>query len=98
VNTGKKNTITSIGNAGKLQELQQIPYQIITDRLFNKQDYLFKLIIIGDTGVGKSCLMNRVMANEFKVEHQVTIGVEFGSFVFKVENKVIKLQIWDTAG
>ena len=38
------------------------------------------------------------MDNEFKIEHQVTIGVEFGSFVFKVDERVIKLQIWDTAG
>ncbi len=57
---------------------------------------MFKLIIIGDTGVGKSCLMKRVMDNEFKVEHQVTIGVEFGSFGLKIDNKIIKLQIWDT--
>ena len=42
--------------------------------------------------------MKRVMDNEFKTEHQVTIGVEFGSFGVKVEDKVIKLQIWDTAG
>ncbi len=59
---------------------------------------MFKLIIIGDTGVGKSCLMKRVMDNEFKTEHQVTIGVEFGSFGIKVENKIVKMQIWDTAG
>ena len=38
------------------------------------------------------------MDNEFKIEHQVTIGVEFGSFVFTVNEKIIKLQIWDTAG
>ena len=56
------------------------------------------MIIIGDTGVGKSCLMKRVMDNEFKQEHQVTIGVEFGSFGLKINNQVIKLQIWDTAG
>ena len=81
----------------KVQELRALPYQIITDKTqANKQDYLFKLIIIGDTGVGKSCLMNRVMNQDFKVEHQVTIGVEFGSFVFRVEEKIIKLQIWDT--
>jgi small GTP-binding protein len=49
-------------------------------------------------GVGKSCLLARVMDNEFKVEHQVTIGVEFGSFVVKLEEKIVKLQIWDTAG
>ena len=50
------------------------------------------------TAVGKSCLLARVMDEEFKVEHQVTIGVEFGSFVMKVDEKIVKLQIWDTAG
>tara|TARA_B110000238_G_C15973777_1_gene372919 strand:+ start:209 stop:361 length:153 start_codon:yes stop_codon:yes gene_type:complete len=40
--------------------------------------------------------MKRVMDNEFKQEHQVTIGVEFGSFGIKIDNQVIKLQIWDT--
>ncbi len=40
--------------------------------------------------------MKRVMDNEFKTEHQVTIGVEFGSFGLKIDSKVIKLQIWDT--
>ena len=59
---------------------------------------MYKLIIIGDTGVGKSCLMKRVMDNEFKTEHQVTIGVEFGSYGIKIDNKIIKMQIWDTAG
>lgn len=76
----------------KQDELREIDYRVVSEKnLQNKQDYLFKLIIIGDTGVGKSCLMRRVMDNDFKVEHQVTIGVEFGSFVFQVENKVIKL-------
>ena len=76
-----------------------MPHEVITDKTLTTQDHLFKLIIIGDTGVGKSCLMKRVMDNEFKVEHQVTIGVEFGSFGLKVDNgKIIKLQIWDTAG
>ena len=40
--------------------------------------------------------MKRVMDNEFKSEHQVTIGVEFGSFGIRADGKVIKLQIWDT--
>lgn len=71
---------------------------MIADKSLATQDHLFKLIIIGDTGVGKSCLMKRVMDNEFKAEHQVTIGVEFGSFGLKVDGKVLKLQIWDTAG
>ena len=50
------------------------------------------------TGVGKSCLLSRVMDNDFKEEHNVTIGVEFGSFVVKIDGKIVKLQIWDTAG
>ena len=59
---------------------------------------MFKLIIIGDTGVGKSCLMKRVMDNEFKTEHQVTICVEFGSYAIRIDDKIVKMQIWDTAG
>lgn len=47
-------------------------------------------------GVGKSCLLSRVMDNDFKEEHNVTIGVEFGSFVIKIDGKIVKLQIWDT--
>ena len=73
-----------------------MPFEVIGDKALSTQDHLFKLIIIGDTGVGKSCLMKRVMDNEFKQEHQVTIGVEFGSFGLKINNQVIQLQIWDT--
>jgi len=48
--------------------------------------------------VGKSCLLARIMDNDFKIEHQVTIGVEFGAFIVEIEKKIVKLQIWDTAG
>ena len=82
----------------QIPELMKMPLEVIGDKALSTQDHLFKLIIIGDTGVGKSCLMKRVMDNEFKQEHQVTIGVEFGSFGLKINNQVIKLQIWDTAG
>ena len=81
-----------------LEEVSKLPYEVLADRTLTTQDHLFKLIIIGDTGVGKSCLMKRIRDNEFKQEHQVTIGVEFGSFGLKVDGKIIKLQIWDTAG
>lgn len=74
-----------------IEDLQKYPYEILMDKALTTQDFLFKLIIIGDTGVGKSCLMKRVMDNEFKTEHQVTIGVEFGSFGLKIDNKTIKL-------
>ena len=52
---------------------------------------MFKLIIIGDTGVGKSCLMRRVVDDEFKTEHQVTIGVEFGSYGIRIDNQIVKM-------
>ena len=50
------------------------------------------------SGVGKSCLLSKVMDNDFKEVHNVTIGVEFGSFFIKIDGKIVKLQILDTAG
>mmetsp|Transcript_43841 Transcript_43841/g.50433 ORF Transcript_43841/g.50433 Transcript_43841/m.50433 type:complete len:206 (-) Transcript_43841:117-734(-) len=61
-------------------------------------DYLFKLIIIGDSGTGKSCLLHNFLENKFKKGSSHTIGVEFGAKVITLHNKTIKLQIWDTAG
>ena len=78
-------------NASSTDELASIPYEVIHDKQLSTQDHLFKQVIIGDTGVGKSCLLARVMDSQFKVEHQVTIGVEFGAFAIKVDEKVIKL-------
>ena len=81
-----------------MQNIVEVPYEIIKDLQDQSVDDAFKLIIIGDAGVGKSCLLSRVMDNTFKEDHQVTIGVEFGTFIIKVENKIVKVQIWDTAG
>lgn len=53
---------------------------------------LFKLIIIGDTGVGKSCILAKLTKSEFRDEHNVTIGVEFGNYSMIVnDNTLIKL-------
>ncbi|XP_010434712.1 PREDICTED: ras-related protein RABB1a [Camelina sativa] len=60
--------------------------------------YIFKYIIIGDTGVGKSCLLLKFTNKEFQAVHDLTIGVEFGAKMITIDNKPIKLQIWDTAG
>lgn len=60
--------------------------------------YLFKYIIIGDTGVGKSCLLLQLTDKRFRQQHDLTIGVEFGARTVQINNKNIKLQIWDTAG
>ncbi|CAI0449188.1 unnamed protein product [Linum tenue] len=61
-------------------------------------DYLFKLVLIGDSGVGKSNLLSRFTKNEFNLESKSTIGVEFATKSLSIDGKVIKAQIWDTAG
>lgn len=61
-------------------------------------DYQFKIILIGDAGVGKSNLLLRYCKNDFNLESTTTIGVEFGNRMVLVENKMIKAQIWDTCG
>mmetsp|Transcript_36123 Transcript_36123/g.62511 ORF Transcript_36123/g.62511 Transcript_36123/m.62511 type:complete len:210 (-) Transcript_36123:91-720(-) len=60
--------------------------------------YLFKYIIIGDTGVGKSCLLLQFTDKRFQPVHDLTIGVEFGARMVNIDSRQIKLQIWDTAG
>ncbi|XP_042007430.1 ras-related protein RABB1c-like [Salvia splendens] len=64
----------------------------------SKYDYLFKFIIIGDTGVGKSCLLMQFIGRGFRRGHDFTIGAEFGGKKIKINNKTIKLYVWDTAG
>ena len=61
-----------------------MPYELMNPK-YNKADFLFKLIIIGDSAVGKSCLMQRVTTNEFTEDHEVTVGVEFGTLIIKLE-------------
>lgn len=60
--------------------------------------YLFKLIVIGDSGVGKSCIVLQLVEQKTNLSHDVTIGVEFAAKNLKINGKIIKLQIWDTAG
>jgi len=61
-------------------------------------DYLFKVVLIGDSGVGKSNILSRFTRNEFSLESKSTIGVEFATRSMEVEGKTVKAQIWDTAG
>lgn len=61
-------------------------------------DYLFKLVLIGDSGVGKSCILLRFADDSFTDSYITTIGVDFRFRTISVENKNVKLQIWDTAG
>ncbi|XP_076903669.1 ras-related protein Rab11C-like [Bidens hawaiensis] len=64
----------------------------------HEYDYLFKIVLIGDSGVGKSNILSRFTRNEFCLESKSTIGVEFATRTLQVEGKTVKAQIWDTAG
>ncbi len=71
---------------------------VISFRMAKEEEYdfLFKVVLIGDSGVGKSNLLSRFTRNEFNLESKSTIGVEFATRSIKVDGKVIKAQIWDT--
>lgn len=63
-----------------------------------KEEYLFKIVMIGDSAVGKSNLLSRFARDEFDLNAKATIGVEFQTQVVEIEGKEVKAQIWDTAG
>ncbi|KAK7339074.1 hypothetical protein VNO77_19717 [Canavalia gladiata] len=62
------------------------------------EEYLFKIVLIGDSAVGKSNLLSRFARNEFDSNSKATIGVEFQTQVVDIDGKEVKAQIWDTAG
>ncbi|XP_043819992.1 ras-related protein Rab-13 [Dromiciops gliroides] len=61
-------------------------------------DHLFKLLLIGDSGVGKTCLIIRFAEDNFNSTYISTIGIDFKIRTVDIEGKKIKLQVWDTAG
>ena len=65
---------------------------------YAQYDLSFKMIVIGDSGVGKSCLTTKAVKNTFEEFYQATIGFEFLTFNLKMNDTVVKLQIWDTCG
>ena len=77
--------------------LAEKDYQILAED-YPKHDYSFKLIVIGDSGVGKSCLTMKATKNIFENYYSPTIGFEFYTFNVRIKEKDIRLQIWDTCG
>jgi len=61
-------------------------------------DIILKVVLIGDSGVGKTNILSRYIKDDFSIETKNTVGVEFGSKIIKFKDNTIKIQIWDTAG
>ncbi len=79
------------------ENVDDMQYEILPED-YQHYDLTFKLIIIGDSGVGKSCLTVKATKNLFESSYSATVGFEFFTFNIKLDNKIIKLQIWDTCG
>ncbi|GLH03253.1 Ras-related protein Rab-3 [Gryllus bimaculatus] len=65
---------------------------------YPQSDYVFKVVMVGDHHVGKSCLAHRFAAGAFLEGNVSTVGAAFSSRILEIEGKVVKVQIWDTAG
>ena len=81
--------------------LKDLQYEVLPID-YKEYDMSFKIIVIGDSGVGKSCLTLRGTKNIFNDEYQPTVGFEYCTFTLKIETKIetkiVKCQIWDTCG
>ena len=89
----------STPNNKRLQtgNIDNFNYEILSED-YTSFDMSFKLIVIGDSGVGKSCLTNNAIKNTFDDAYNATVGFEFFTFNIRLNGKVVKLQIWDTCG
>ena len=82
-----------------MEEKENENYEIEEDVSLLQKEYLrFKLIIVGDTGVGKTNIIGKYIADSFNENTKSTVGVEFFTKSFKINEDFIKLEIWDTAG
>ena len=69
-----------------------------TNIISEEYNIIFKVVLIGDSAVGKTNILSRYIKDDFSIETKNTVGVEFGSKIIKYKENTIKIQIWDTAG
>lgn len=84
----------AVKDSGRDRSSRILPTAIDEQRI----DYVYKIVVIGDSAVGKTQILSRFAKNEFTFDSKSTIGVEFQTRTVSIQNKVIKAQIWDTAG
>ncbi len=88
----KLSRVSKSENEASLQKiLDDMHYEILPPRTSTSQDFLFKVIVVGDSAVGKTALQRRQTSNEFVEDHEVTVGVEFGTLIVKIDDKTFKL-------
>ena len=80
-----------------MTKIDDLKYEVLSEE-FTEYDLSFKIIVVGDCGVGKSCLTMKGTKNLFEENYTPTVGFEFFTFNVRIGDKNIKLQIWDTCG
>ena len=98
-NKNEENNISlnSNGDFNKSEEFVSPDFEILPQDLGNP-DHIYKIIIIGDSGVGKTCLTYRITTGQFHNSETPTLGFEFFPLYVKYKDKILKLQLWDTCG
>ena len=96
----KPKTVVDITNEQLEEEINKLKLEVVpTPKIDNiKSDLTFKVIVVGNTYVGKSCLSLKASTGKFEDSYVATVGFDFYSFFAKVEDQLIRLQIWDTCG
>ncbi|KAM1019584.1 hypothetical protein ACFX13_041660 [Malus domestica] len=84
--------------AAERAESERVRKEISVMNGHERIDYVFKVVVIGDSAVGKTQILSRFTKNEFCFDSKSTIGVEFQTRTLTIQGKLIKAQIWDTAG
>ena len=91
------NSKNNNNNSDTKNENNEKDYEILSED-HPEYDLSFKVVVIGDSGVGKSCLSIKATKNIFDNEYSATIGFEFFKYNIKINDTIIRLQIWDTCG
>ena len=96
----KPKSVVDITDEELDKEIESLAIEVIpTPKIDNiKSDLTFKLIVVGNPNVGKSCLSLQGTTGKFEDSYVATVGFDFYSFFAKIENQLIRLQIWDTCG
>ena len=96
----KSKSVVDITDEELDKEIESLAIEVIpTPKIDNiKSDLTFKLIVVGNPNVGKSCLSLQGTTGKFEDSYVATVGFDFYSFFAKIENQLIRLQIWDTCG